>query len=63
MLASTLIAPAAQLWASAGDANQQGTNGTVTGTPAVKTPKKHHGRHHKKTAATTTGTSNTPGTK
>ena len=69
MLASALIAPTAQLWASAGDATQQGTNGTVTGTPATKTTKKHHGGHHKKSKpgttanSSTSGGTSTPGTK
>jgi len=39
MLAGTLVTSGAASWASAGDVNQQGTNGTTTGTPAVKTPK------------------------
>ena len=55
MLASALAAPGTALWASAGDANQQGSNGTVTGAPAPKTHKGHHGHHHKKTASTTSG--------
>jgi len=68
MLAAALMAPAASLWASAGDSSIQGANGTTTGSsqPSVKT-KKHHGHHHKKpkasVASNTSATSNTPATK
>jgi len=66
MLAGALMVPGAALWAAAGDANQQGANGTTTGTPAVRTPKKHHGHHHKKGAPKTppaASASGTPGSK
>jgi hypothetical protein len=61
LLAAAMMAPAASLWASAGDTTLQGTNGSTTGTPAPKVKTKgHHGHHHKKTTTTATAT---PGTK
>ncbi|HVO33242.1 MAG TPA: hypothetical protein VMU17_04945 [Elusimicrobiota bacterium] len=67
LLSVGLALPLASLgYASAGDANQQGPNGTVTGAPAPKTAKKHHGHHHKKTSTSapqTPGQASAPATK
>ena len=61
MLATTLLLPGAALWASAGDANTQGSNGTVTGTAASTKPvKKHHGHHHVKKPVKPAATITTP---
>jgi len=62
-LAVALLAPSACLWASAGDSNLQGANGTTTGTTAPKGTKKHHGHHHKKAASPAPAAAAAPATK
>ena len=59
LLAIAMTTPTAALWASAGDASLQGTQGTAAA--AAKTKTKHHGHHHKKATPAATSTT-TPAT-